>query len=146
MKVTILLADAAQVSEGKLHLLGGNWRLTNGRSQSAVVLLLDAHWNEGNRELQVFVELVDVDGNVFIATFAEGPVPQQYHFQCNLIKLAELPSGSNLSETYVLNIPPLMALKPRHCYEWRCSIDGIFMASRSFITQPALPTSNLSDP
>ena len=40
MKVTLMLADAAQVSEGKLHILGGGWSVTGPPAPSAIALLV----------------------------------------------------------------------------------------------------------
>ena len=37
----MLLADAAQVSEGKLHILGGGWSVTGPPAPSAIALLVE---------------------------------------------------------------------------------------------------------
>ena len=136
MNVTIILADSAQVAGGKLYLLGGNWRITNGRSPSVVVLLIEANWNEANRHFHFMIELIDADGKLYTIETPNGSFPQKYFSQITFGRPAELPVGSMLSETLIFQVPPLFTLKPTYSYEWRCTIDGEFAASKSFTTRP----------
>ena len=47
VKVTMLLCDAAQVSDGKLFILGGGWSMTGPDPvPSAVALKIDVDWHE----------------------------------------------------------------------------------------------------
>ncbi len=46
VKVTMLLCDAAQVSDGKLYILGGGWSMTGPDPvPSAVALKIDVYWH-----------------------------------------------------------------------------------------------------
>ncbi|MGH2780595.1 MAG: hypothetical protein ACRDLA_04090 [Thermoleophilaceae bacterium] len=49
MKVTMLLADAAQTAEGKLYVLGGGWAITGpDPSPSAVAMYIEVPWDQAN--------------------------------------------------------------------------------------------------
>jgi CDGSH-type Zn-finger protein len=64
MKVTMLLADAAQACEGKLNILGGGWSLTGPEpTPSAIAMLIEVPWSDTNRRHVWRLELVDSDGN-----------------------------------------------------------------------------------
>ena len=46
----MLLCDAAQVSDGKLFILGGGWSMTGPDPvPSAVALKIDVDWHEAGR-------------------------------------------------------------------------------------------------
>jgi hypothetical protein len=46
VKVTLLLADAAQAVEGKLYLLGAGWRFIGPAPQpTALACLFEVDWN-----------------------------------------------------------------------------------------------------
>src|SRR4051812_16597967 len=63
MKVTMLLADAAQAVEGKLYILGGGWSVTGPEpTPSAVALYLQVPWDETNIRHEFHLDLVDSDG------------------------------------------------------------------------------------
>jgi hypothetical protein len=47
VKVTMLLADAAQVSEGKLNVLGGGWSVTGPNpTPSAIAIYIQVPWDQ----------------------------------------------------------------------------------------------------
>ena len=62
MKLTMLLADAAQVAEGKLYILGGGWSMT-GPSEvpSAIAIKIEVPWDQANRQHHFVLELFDGD-------------------------------------------------------------------------------------
>ncbi|MFQ5948619.1 MAG: hypothetical protein ACE5KX_07155 [Acidimicrobiia bacterium] len=70
MRLTsMLLADAAQVTGGKLHMIGGAFDTVNAHTfpavhaSIAVVLVAEVGPQDRNRDLDVTVRLIDEDGN-----------------------------------------------------------------------------------
>ena len=45
----MMLADSAQVSEGKLFILGGGWSVTGPPAPSAIALHVEVPWDQTNR-------------------------------------------------------------------------------------------------
>ena len=63
----MMLADSAQVSEGKLFILGGGWSVTGPPAPSAIVLHVEVPWDQTNRQLHFTLNLTDADGTpVFV--------------------------------------------------------------------------------
>ena len=63
LDVTMLLADAAQVADGKLYLLGGGLSVLSPRPQPvAVALLISVPWDRANIAHQWRLDLIDEDG------------------------------------------------------------------------------------
>jgi hypothetical protein len=63
MRVTMLLADAAQESGGKLFILGGGWSVTGPAiPPSAVALKIDVPWDQANRRHVWALQLLSEDG------------------------------------------------------------------------------------
>src|SRR4051794_19704342 len=76
MKVTLLLADHAQVAEGKLNLLGGGWNITGpDPTPFAIALLIDVPWDRTNEDHRFLLELVDQDGQPVLVETPEGEKP-----------------------------------------------------------------------
>ena len=64
MKVTMLLADAAQAVEGKLYVLGGGWSITGpDPTPSAIAVYIQVPWDRTNVEHAFRFDLVDSDGD-----------------------------------------------------------------------------------
>ena len=50
MKVTILLADAAEAVNGKLYVLGGGWSITGpDPSPMALAIKIEVPWDQSNQ-------------------------------------------------------------------------------------------------
>jgi Family of unknown function (DUF6941) len=63
MRVTIMLADAAQEADGKLYILGGGWSVTGPEiPPSAVAMKIDVPWDQANRRHTWSLELLSEDG------------------------------------------------------------------------------------
>ena len=63
MKVTILLADAAQAAEGKLYVLGGGWSITGpDPSPMALAIKIEVPWDQANHPHTCRLELLDSEG------------------------------------------------------------------------------------
>ena len=76
VNVTMLLADSAQVAEGKLYILGGGWSLTGpDPSPSAVVIKLEIDWHETGVEHHWELFLEDADGQPVMVDTPDGTQP-----------------------------------------------------------------------
>ena len=101
MKVTIMLADAAQAVSGKLYVLGGGWSVTGPSPTAyAIALKVEVPWDETNKRHTLVLRLLDEDGR------PAGVLP-----------------GSPIDMPVVVNIGP-MPLPPGRRFVWRLFIDG----------------------
>ena len=125
MKVTILLADAAQAAEGKLYVLGGGWSITGPEpSPMALAVKIEVPWDQANHPHVCRLELLDSDGQ---PVEAETPIgeEQPIFFEANFEvgRPAGVKPGTPIDLPLAVNIPPVR-LDAGGRYEWRMSIDG----------------------
>ena len=126
MKVTLLLADFAQVSEGKLNIIGGGWSVTGPFPvPSAVAAKIEVPWDEANKRHHILLELKDEDGHpVELPTPPDGsPKPIKVSAELEVGRPPGLAPGTPLDAPMAVNIGPL-ALTPGRRYSWELSIDG----------------------
>jgi hypothetical protein len=60
IRATMLLADAAQASEGKLYVLAGGWNITGPDPSPSVYV--EVSWDLANMRHPWHLELLDSDG------------------------------------------------------------------------------------
>ena len=66
LRVTMLLADSAQVADGKLYLLGGGITAIGPRPQPlGVAIRIEVPWDRANVPHQWRIDLLDEDGHPF---------------------------------------------------------------------------------
>ena len=77
VKVTMLLADFAQVADGKLTVVGGGWSLTGPELVPfGIALLIQVPWDRANQRHVMRLELLDADGQpVLVDTDEDGEQP-----------------------------------------------------------------------
>jgi len=120
MKVTLLLADAAQVVQGKLYILGGGWSITGpDPTPYAIAVKIDVPWLETNRRHRLELDLVDSDGQPVRVN--DQPLVVSGEFEVG--RPPGLPPGTPLDVVLAINIGPL-PLSPGAAFVWRCSING----------------------
>ncbi len=139
MKVTMLLADAAQAVEGKLYILGGGWSIIGPEpTPMAFAIKIEVPWTEANIRHQLRVALYDEDGQpVIIPTSAgEQPVEIKSHFEVG--RPPGLQAGTPLDMPLAINFSPL-PLQAGHRYVWRCFINDELLEEVGFSTR-AQPT------
>lgn len=120
MKVTILLADAATTSEGKLYVLGGGWTHTAPTSPMSLALKIDVPWDEAGQRHHLRIDLLEMDGEPFRVPDGNALVveaPFEVGRPQNILP------GSVLPATFAVNFGPL-PLAAHARYIWRVSIDG----------------------
>jgi hypothetical protein len=123
MKVTMLLADAAQTVDGKLYILGGGWSITGPLpAPSAVALKVEVPWDQANQRHSFELSLVDGDGNPVVAPTTQGEQPIQVGGEFEVGRPAGLLPGTPIDVTMAFNLGPL-PLPPGGRFTWRLTID-----------------------
>ena len=76
----LILADAAQVVDGKLYLMGGGWDVVTVNTgfpiqkHASIVAAFQVPWNETNERHQITIELADEDGQTIMRMDGEVEV------------------------------------------------------------------------
>src|SRR5262245_27886479 len=124
MRVTLMLADSAQVADGKLYILGGGWSITGPPAPSAIALLVEVPWDQTNTRLDWRLELLDSDGSPGVTPDGEGSEqPILIGGGVEGGRPPGTPHGAPISLPLAINLGPL-PLSPETRYEWRFTIDG----------------------
>jgi hypothetical protein len=125
VKVTMLLADFAQVADGKLTVVGGGWSLTGPEQVPfGIALLIQVPWDRANQRHVMRLELVDADGQpVLVDTDEDGEQPIVFFddLPFEVGRPPGLKPGTYLDFPVAVNSAPL-ALEPG-LYVWRLTID-----------------------
>ncbi|MEX6429050.1 MAG: DUF6941 family protein [Ferrimicrobium sp.] len=124
MNATLILCDSAQVSEGKLFLLGGGWSVTGpGMSPMAIAMKVDVGWSEAPEAHHWELFLQDNDGNAVTVETPEGPQPVEVRGDFQIGTPQGVPLGSDIPVNLAINLGPL-PLPPGGRYRWVLTIDG----------------------
>jgi hypothetical protein len=141
MKVTMLLADAAQTAEGKLYILGGGWSLTGPTpAPSAVALKVEVPWDQANTKHTFDLSLLDADGKAVVATTPQGEQAIQISGEFEVGRPPGLIPGTPIDVAMAFPIGPL-PLPAGSRFTWHLTIDNTSEADWhvSFSTRPAAP-------
>lgn len=138
MNVTMLLCDAAQVSDGKLYILGGGWSITGPEPvPSAVAMKIDVDWSEANvaHHWELFLE--DADGRPVMMETPDGSQPIEVRGEFTVGQPPGIPPGSPIDVALAVNLGPV-PLPSATRFLWRLTIDGAELpnAQLSFSTRP----------
>ena len=107
VKVTMLLCDAAQVSDGKLYILGGGWSMTGPEPvPSAVALKIDVDWHEAEASHHWELFLEDADGRPVLMETAEGTQPVEVRGEFTVSQPPGIPEGSPIDVALAVNLGP----------------------------------------
>ena len=121
----MFLCDSAQVSEGKLYILGGGWSVTGpAPAPSAIALKIDVGWNEAEQAHHWELFLVDADGQEVVLDTPDGPHPVEIRGDFQVAKPTGVPEGSPIDVALAVNIGPL-PLPADGRFLWRLTIDGV---------------------
>ncbi len=122
MKVTLLLADAAQAVEGKLYVLGGGWSVTGPEpSPMAIAVKIEVPWSQTNTKHRLRLELLDSDGTAVIPPGASEGLRVEGDFEVG--RPPGTKPGTPIDVPFAVNLGPL-PLTPDTRYVWQLSIDG----------------------
>jgi len=139
MRVTLLLADAAQATEGKLYILGGGWSITGPEpAPSAIAIKIDVPWDQANKRHRLELALKDADGQAVKVPTPMGEQPMAIGADFEVGRPVGLKPGTPLDVALAINLGPL-PLAPDRRYVWQCSINGETREDwqLAFTTRPA---------
>ena len=141
MRVTMMLADHAQVADGKLFISGAGWTLGSaGGLNSAIALLFHIPWERTNQRITFELRLTDADGHQLTQAGPDGPQPVQVGGQFEVGRPPGVRPGSEINVPFAINTGTL-ALPPGQQFTWLLEVDGQANADwrLSFATRPATP-------
>jgi uncharacterized protein DUF6941 len=123
MRVTMMLADHAQVADGKLFISGGGWSFCGpGPVPCSVAVLFHVPWQHTNEKVAFTLRLVDEDGHPVLQPGPRGAQPVQVDGQFEAGRPPGMTPGSEIgvpmSFGSVLNLPPGQR------YTWVLEVSG----------------------
>jgi hypothetical protein len=122
----MLLADFAQVADGKLTIVGGGWSMTGPEPMPfGIAILIRVPWDQANHRHVMRLELIDADGQQVTVETDESEEPVVFFddVEFEVGRPAGVKPGTPLDLPLAVNAGP-MPLEPG-VYEWRLTIDGI---------------------
>ncbi|MBW3611400.1 MAG: hypothetical protein KY438_07705 [Actinobacteria bacterium] len=124
MKVTMLLADAAQAVAGKLFVLGGGWSVTGpGPAPMAMAVKIEVPWDRTNRRHHWTLDLLDQDGRPVHVPGSEGDRPVHIAGDFEVGRPAGLAPGTPIDLPLAITMAPVPLPPSTRCV-WQFAIDG----------------------
>lgn len=124
LRVNVMLADYAQVADGKLNVLGGGWSVTGpDPSPFAIAGLFEVPWHLADQLHTFRFELIDMDGTAVMCRTPDGMQEVFFEGSFELGHPADAKPGSVQRVPFALN-GGMLPLEPGTHYEWRLSVDG----------------------
>lgn len=124
MKVTIILADFAQVVNGKLYIMGGGWSIIGPEPcPTAIAIKIEVPWNQTNKKHNLRLELLDSNYHPVLVPTPVGNSPLKISADFEVGRPAGLIQGTSLDVPIAFNIAP-MPLESGKRYIWKLAIDG----------------------
>jgi Family of unknown function (DUF6941) len=119
----MMLADHAQVSDGKLFIAGGGWSSAGpGPVPCGIALLFHVPWQRTNERTVFTLRLMDEDGRAVSAPEPGGPQPIQAGGQIEAGRPAGLAPGTEINVPVAFNT--VLRLPPGRRFSWVLEIDG----------------------
>ena len=119
LRVTMLLADSAQVADRKLYVLGGGLSVIGPRPQPmGVAIRIEVPWDRANVGHVWRLDLLDEDGHA--VAINQQALVVQGRFEAG--RPAGMKAGTPLSVPLAIMFPAL-PVKPGQSYTWQLSID-----------------------
>jgi hypothetical protein len=139
MRVTMMLADHAQVADGKLFISGAGWSMGSpGGLNSAIALLFGIGWEHTNERTTFVLRLLDADGHQVATPGPDGAQPIQVGGTFEVGRPPGVLPGSEINVPFAINTGTLQ-LPPGQQFTWILEVDGRTEADwrLSFATRPA---------
>ena len=119
LNATLLLADSAQVADGRLFILGGGLgEVGPGPQPMAIAMLLDVPWDQANAAHDWKFELLDEDGTPVL--YDDQPILVGGQFEAG--RPDGLAPGTPIPVPLAINFTAL-PVEPGRRYVWRLAID-----------------------
>jgi hypothetical protein len=120
----MMLADHAQVADGKLFISGGGWSTGGpGPIPCGLVMLFHVPWDRTNHKTTFTLRLVDADGQPVMTLGPLGEQPVQVAGQFEVGRPAGVLPGSEINVPIAFNTV-LSQLAPGSRYTWVLEVDG----------------------
>jgi hypothetical protein len=119
----MMLADHAQVSDGKLFIAGGGWSSAGpGPIPCGIALLFHVPWQQTNERTSFTLRLLDEDGRPFPGPEAPGEPGIQASGEIEAGRPAGLAPGTEINVPVAFNT--VLSLPPGRRFIWVLDIDG----------------------
>jgi hypothetical protein len=146
MKVTLLLADAAEAINGKLYILGGGWSIRDASATPmAIAIKIEVPWTDSNTRHRLRLALFDEDAQPVKVTMPTGDRPVEINSVFEVGRPPGLKPGTPLDFALAINISAL-TLRPDTRYVWHCYINDkteegwqVSFCTRPEPAQPKMP-------
>jgi hypothetical protein len=124
VRVSMLLAEAVQVADGKLNILGAGWSQMNaGPSQIAVAVLIEFTAAEANGAHHFELFLTDGDHQPIVTDSPDGSMPVEVRGDADVALPEEYDIRVPVPWPIAINVPG-MVLEPGCAYQWNLVVDG----------------------
>jgi hypothetical protein len=124
VKVTMVLADYAVVTEDKLTVIGGGWTITGAPTAPfGIGVIIEVPWNQTNQDHQFRFALTDIDGQPVEIDTPEGTQFVQFEGGFQVGRPPGVRPGSAIPIKFAVNSGPI-SLSPGCHYVWQLAIDG----------------------
>ncbi len=126
IRVSMMLADSAQASEGKLYILGGGWSQTGpAPTPFAIGLDVKVPWHLANQKHAFRFELVDGEGRTVAVPGPDGQdCPVMIDTALEVGRPPGISPGTPLDAVLAINVPIGLPLAPGARYEWKLMVNG----------------------
>lgn len=119
----MMLADHAQVSDGKLFIAGGGWMVSGpGPIPCGVALLFHVPWQQTNQKIKFTMRLVDEDGGPVTQAGPLGAQPVQVGGEFEVGRPAGVKAGTDINVPLAFNT--VLQLPPGGNFTWLLEING----------------------
>ncbi len=119
----MMLADHAQVADGKLFISGGGWSTCGaGPTPCSVAVIFHVPWQETNEKISFSLRLVDEDGRGVMQPGAQDGLPVQVNGHFEARRTPEITPGTEINVPMSFNI--ILHLAPSSRYSWVLDVDG----------------------
>jgi hypothetical protein len=119
----MMLADHAQVADGKLFISGGGWSSCGpGPSPCAVAVLFHVPWQETGKRVSFTLRLIDEDGHGVYQLGAQDDLPVQVKGNFEARRPPGMLPGAEINVPMSFNI--VLQLDPGRGYSWVLDVDG----------------------
>jgi hypothetical protein len=119
----MMLADHAQVADGKLFISGGGWSSCGpGQAPCAVAVIFHVPWQETDQTISFALRLVDEDGHPVVQPSAQDRLPVQVNGHFRAPRSPAMIPGTEVNVPMSFNA--VLDLPPGGRYSWVLEIDG----------------------
>ena len=123
MRATMLLADHAQVADGKLFISGAGWSTCGpGPTPCAVAVIFHIPWQETDQKVSFALRLIDEDGRAVMQPGATDGLPVQVNGHFEAHRPPAITPGMEINVPVSFNI--VLHLEPSTRYSWVLDVDG----------------------